>query len=506
KPLEKIRITMPRNSVTRKGMVFTNMTDTPFLGQIKCFEKWPMQLVAKAFSSEPWNQFLDGIRFAEGLPIMDSAKNIFYDPIAPLPMNTVVRADANGTVPLWLTVSSKGLQPGTYTGQIVIKGAYPGFGTQVIALETKVIAADPEEYKGINMSFTYMMSPKAKASHARFLADHGMNTIYSSPPGYPEMNEDGTIGETDYSHFDANLRICFANGFDPKTCHVIFYMAMERKWAMLHKGKARFPYGTPQFEKAFKLFLLDLARHLEETFGITQEQLILYPCDEPGGEWDDPDDSMNIAWNAGNWIKDTLPKVRRFIDPYPFGPRRKKCSEETLNKIFGLFDIVMLHRPANVLPDVVAIAKKHNCTIWTYGIVDKVTHPAVYRRFFWQNLKDGLGSTAAFWHMDAHAGGDGFDSFDSHGYNPKSRADYGAIYTDWNYGTILSGRRFDAWCDGFTDYRLAQLCLQAIEALPDRDTRAKQLQSIFETASEGGINEMEAGRTKLLKLYEEIKK
>ncbi|MBP5640171.1 MAG: hypothetical protein J6X55_11875, partial [Victivallales bacterium] len=503
KPVQKIAITMPRNSEARRGIVFSNMTDRPFLGQIKCFEKWPMQGGAKAFNNEPWNAFLSGIQFAEGLPIMDNAKNLFYDPLSPLPMNTVVRASANGTVPLWLTVSSKGLEPGTYTGTIVAKGDYPGFGIQLIELEVKVIDVNPDDFACVNMNFTYMLRNNCHPNHARFLSDRGLNTIFSGMLPYPEMNEDGSIGEADYSRFDQTLATCFANGFDPKTCHVIVYLAMEKKWAMVHNGKVRHPYGTPLFTKAFKLFLKDFAAHLDKTFGVSTRQLIIYPCDEPGGDWNDPKSTMNIAWNAGNWIKEAIPEARRFIDPHPFGTKRKKLTDETMDKIFGIFDIVMLYRPSNTLPDVIEAAKRHNCTIWTYGILDKAVHPSIFRRFFWQNLRDGIGSTAAFWHVDSHAGGDGFDSFDCSGYDPKNRSDYGTLYPDWNYGTVLSSRRFDAWCDGFADYRIAHLCLKAIAGRPDRETMEKQLQDIFTEGASGTIPDMEAARIKLLKFYEE---
>ena len=507
KPVEKIAITMPRNSETRRGFILTNMTDRPFLGQIKCFEKWPMQWSAKAFNNEPWNAFLGGIRFAEGLPIMDNAKNFLYDPLAPLPMNTVVRATPNGATPLWMTVSSKGLEPGVYTGKLVVKGDYADFGTQVADLEVTVTNSNPEDYPCVNMNFTYLLHRNCHPNHIRFLTDRGLNTIFAQLNGYyPEMNEDGTIGEVDYSVLDKIFSVNFANGFDKKTCHIIFYLAMEKKWTMLHNGKVRYPYGTPQFEKAFKLFLKDLASHLETTFGLRQSQLIFYPCDEPGGDWDDPKSTMNIAWHAGNWIKEALPEARRFIDPHPFSAKRRKLTDETMDKIFGIFDIVMLYRPTNTLPDVLAAAKKHNSTIWTYGILDKAVHASVYRRFYWQNLRDGIGSTAAFWHVDQHAGGDGFDSFDCSGYNPQNRTDYGTIYADVNYGTLLSGRRFDAWCDGFTDYRVAHLCLSAIEKRPDKEALAKQLQDIFTEGANGSIPEMEAARVKLLKFYEEVSK
>ncbi len=503
KPVQKISITMPRNSEARRGFVFSNMTDKPFLGQIKCFEKWPMQGGAKAFNHEPWNEFLNGIRFAEGLPIMDSAKNLFFDPLAPLPLNTVLRAAPNGTTPVWMTVSSKGLEPGVYTGKLVVKGDYPGFGVQVANLEVTVTNANPEDYPCTNMNFTYLLCRSVRPEHVRFLADRGLNTIFAPLLGtYPEMKEDGSIGESDFSQLDKNLATCFANGFDKKNCSLIFYLAMERKWAMLHKSKVRFPYGTSLFEKAFKLYLQALANHLESSFGVRQEQLIIYPCDEPGGDWDDPKSTMNIAWNAGNWIREALPKAHRFIDPHPFGSRRKKLTTETMDKIFGLFDIVMLYRPSNTLPDVIEAAKKHNCTIWTYGILDKVVHPSVYRRFFWQNLRDGLGSTAAFWHVDSHAGGDGFDSFDCSGYDAKNRTDYGTLYADVNYGTLLSGRRFDAWCDGFTDYRLAHLCLKAIEGRQDQAELSAQLYALFESAAQGSIADMENARAKLLQFYD----
>ena len=76
------------------------------------------------------------------------------------------------------------------------------------------------------------------------------------------------------------------------------------------------------------------------------------------------------------------------------------------------------------------------------------------------------------------------------------------LYADVNYGTLLSGRRFDAWCDGFTDYRLAHLCLKAIEGRPDQAELSAQLHTLFDSTSQGSIADMENARTKLLQFYD----
>ena len=142
KPVTSIKLRAAQNSKILYGMTFSNLCSRPFLGLAKCFERWPLQSGNKSFYGEPWNDFLDRIELLEGVPLQNSGGNTVYDPMIPLPLKNILRAPPNGNLPLWLSITTKGLKPGKYTAALVIKPSYPGFELIHIPLELEVLPID----------------------------------------------------------------------------------------------------------------------------------------------------------------------------------------------------------------------------------------------------------------------------------------------------------------------------------------------------------------------------
>ena len=103
RPLKVLKVYMPRNSRKMVGFAVSNLENTPFLGQIKVFNRWPWPRKNwQHFAFQEWNDFLSGIHFHEGIGSHDSSGRMIYDALSPLPMNTLLRIPPKTTMPVWI--------------------------------------------------------------------------------------------------------------------------------------------------------------------------------------------------------------------------------------------------------------------------------------------------------------------------------------------------------------------------------------------------------------------
>ena len=169
-------------------------------------------------------------------------------------------------------------------------------------------------------------------------------------------------------------------------------------------------------------------------------------------------------------------------------------NKVSCNKLLEVYDIIELYRPS-VTPEIAAWAKNSGKIIWTYGIYGKTTAPDVYRREYWQSLRDGFSSVVTYWHLEAAAGGDGFNGNDG----VQNRVDYGSMYVDYELGTALSGRREEAHELGREDYRLAKYCEKRLKQRNDPGLQS-EYRSIIQQGASGSMAEMDAAYARLLDL------
>ena len=105
----------------------------------------------------------------------------------------------------------------------------------------------------------------------------------------------------------------------------------------------------------------------------------------------------------------------------------------------------------------------------------------------------------SYWHLESHAGADGFNSEDG----ISNRADYGSIFVDMDMDTVLTSRREEAHCLGREDYKLAEYCRAALKKKPDAALQ-KELDSIILKGASADMPGMEKCRLELLKLAEKL--
>ena len=529
RPLEKISLTSARNSRVLYGFAVSNLTDKSFLGQIKLFPgEYPSRTNENSFSYDSaFHELFSNARIQEGIPQATASDTILYDAMAPLPLNTLLRIPPKTTVPLWLELSTADLPAGNYTGTLVLKPAYRGFVLEKVPFELEVLSPDLGKVFVRNFNYTYLERPytfhetlwKNEISPlTRFLANHGINFMASFGVASPKTDADGNIGPVDFTLIDRVFDGLIASGVPANELSACFYLAWEHNWARLYhrepssreKGKSRpddkitppfCAFGSPQWDKAAKTFLKKLVSHIREKYNLPPERIVFYPIDEPSGKIEDPKSTNHLAFKFGKLIKEALPECRIMVNPNSRKPDQEYLK--VLRRYCELFDIIELYRPKLVTPETIKIVKEAKRELWTYNILQKETAPEVYRRIYWENFRDGVDDVAAFWHIDQMAGGDGFDPYDSNRYNRRNRTDYGTVYTDFNFGKMLTSRRMEAHFQGLYDYKAAKLCRQLLKRKENPEAQ-KKLDEIVNRAIQGDCETMAACRVELLRLAESL--
>jgi len=503
KPLEKISLSSPQNSRVLYGLALANLSEKPYMGQIKLLtheeEKYNF------YRTRENNPLSKRIVFREGVPIKDRSGRNLYDPLAPLPLNTLVRADAKSSVPLWMEIDTTGLEPGVYAGLVMLKAAHPGFTDEKIDLELKVTDVDFSEITLDNFNYNYIPERCfGNKKMMRVLDHYDINYIFAPTPGmngldiYPEFDKEGNILQERFERLDALL----ASYDDSKERKIVFFLAWNLGWGsrwydskQAEWGRQLEP-GTPAWDNAMKNFIVALEKYLITKHGLKSEQIILYPEDEAGGDIDDPKSPLARAYRYCKLIKDSGTNMRIMLNPQM---REFDVTSKSLKKLAEVVDIFELYRH-RLLPEVAAFAKTLNKELWIYHILVNTNPPEIYRRLSWENMRDGFSPVVAFWHFDgSFAGGDGFNSRD---YNPLrekvNTADYSALYVDFDNETYMPSRRSEAHYQGLLDRKAYEYAKQC--GVPEAE-----LQALIAVALNGDMKTMDKMREEMLEKAQAMK-
>ena len=513
-PVKKISLTLPQNSYIYTSLIFSNLTDRPFLGQLKCFspERLKKKQVYQHFNRKISTKIGDGwgyadsgiypnIKIYEALPIQCSG--VILDPLIPLPLGTVVRAGSHESRQLWLKFSSRGMKPGKQHFHLILKPSYKGFQTQEIEVEADI---RPVDLGGIELDSAHYSDVYRHGAHpdlVKFLVDKEINMIYSGGvPGqitmdiYPQVDQEGNIVRfSDYAPIDKFIDRTIAAGMKRERIKLWLWLELGM-YGLHYRGKEQLKFNSPAWNKAFRSFLYHFTGHLEKKYGITKDRIFFYTTDEPDGDIDKPGTRMYNAYLYAEIIKNAGKDFRTMVNPRMKGSQGKYI--DSLKKLSEVYDIFEFYRPF-LNGELLESAKKLKKTVWTYGIYGKTVPPDVYRREYWQSFRDGFSSVVCYWHFDNHAGGDGLNSEDGTGH----RVDYGSVYLDTDMGTILTGKREEAHLLGREDYKLAEFCRRRLEKLNDPALR-KEFERIIEEGASANMNGMEQCRLKMLDLAEKL--
>ena len=510
RPLEKISLTLPRNSFTYVGFAFTNLSGKPFLGQMKCFprKRFEGKRVYNDFNNHfrgDLNPVYRNVRFFESLPLEVNG-GIIYDPLLPLPMNTLLRAEPGETKLIWMRFGTDDFPPGRENFMLVLKPSYPGFTPAEIPVELDVkdidlgaVKLDSFHYTFINSTFLGGYPP---SDLVRFLAERDINVIYSggifgtgNVDVYPQADEEGNIlSYASYEMWDKLIETKVKYGVEKDRIKLLCWLELPG-YGMVKRGN-KLKFNTPAWKKAMKSFLAHFTGYMEEKHGITKDRIIFYTMDEPGGDFADKNSGIYKAWLSGSIIKEMDREYRTMVNPSPYYLEGRDLS--ALKKLAEVYDIIELYRPF-LQERHIRAAKELPWEVWTYGIYYKTTRPMIFRQEYWQSFRDGFSSMIAYWHLESHSGGDGFNSQDG----VRRQVDYGSTYMDMDLGTVVTSRREEAHLLGREDFKLAEYCRRALEKAPD-PALEKELNDIVRQGASSDMTGMEQCRLKLLDLAERL--
>ncbi|MBE6357278.1 MAG: LamG domain-containing protein [Lentisphaerae bacterium] len=518
-PVKKIRLTMAQNSRVMTGMVLSNLTGRPYGGMIKCFNSWPLVSGTKTFWKEPYNDFLRGIKFYEGMMIQDVGGNPLYDPMLELPMRSIIRLAPNSSAPLWMTISSKGLTPGIYRAKIVVKPFLTGFSTEVADLEVEVLPIDLGKIKLDSFHYAFFTEHHGDDTEYtnrkelfRYLVEKEANIMFAGhlTTVYPDMNEDGSCKEIDFSVLDGKIEEYIAAGMPQKDLKLMFnlhyFIMMTRnakdKYSYI---RPRHEYGTPKWEKGFKEFMTKFYAHMKERFGFDPDRVIIYTGDEPEGDINDPKSKLHRVMYIGRLVREAVPNASTVTNPYPRGGVTKKFLDD-MDQLCRYHNIIILgvHGKEQKLIDYL---NNKGIKVWTYGIYNKNVAPEVYRRMYLQSFLEGCGAPQPYWAIDSYAG-DGFDSTDFAGdylggYT-SSRIDWGSAYVEANLGAVTTSRRAEAHYQGLLDYKAFTLCRELIRQKGNAPADIKRLNNIISKAMSNSCDGMDDSHLEVLKFIMEL--
>ena len=503
KPLGKIEISAAQGSTAWYGFAVANLSDDDYMGQVKVFDEGPRG----EFSYEGTDGAARRFTVHESLPVDIGGGGFVWDPVAPLPMNSVLRIGARKTALVWLELDTAGMKPGRHFAVLHLKRACSVFKTVKIPVEISVGEVDLGSVECVRAAYDWVNRRCVDKPHVqRLLRKISSGTLYlSSPPKgfWPHYNSDGTLGPSDFSGIDAQISARIAAGEDPSKFRVWIFLALEMAWnAPLAADGSYIPFGTPEYERGIIEAVSRFERHLCERYGISKDRIFLYTLDEPSAAdgVDDPKlkTKMSKVYRIGKVLKAADPEFVLFTNPHSYGPYAEQKFGATLERLAECYDIIEFYRP-NLTPAIVAKAKSLPFRErWTYSIWNKTSSPASYRRDVWENMRDGF-DVSVYWHIDRMAGGDGFDSTDTmDAANDLRTTDEGSFYFDFDSGNFLQSRRSIAHDLGHEDLKL----VKALRTKYANDAgKLAEIGRVVKTAADKGtMPDMENARKELLRL------
>ena len=346
-----------------------------------------------------------------------------------MPLKGKVEIPPGMTKQLWLTIDSRGLQPGEYKGTIKLSGRRVS-GSQPIAFTIAPVAMPARPTLNVT-NFSYMHWPIARSDPqgvAKNLHEHYVNVQQVISPYLPYFEADAKGNFTkpmDFSKLDEYMDLL------PETRLWILWTGFE--WD--HR-KMRPKEGDDRRTKVFTRWLTDVIAHLKKKG---------YGYDDFAFTWMDEPSQVDLR----EIVKPSSELLRR-IDPQAqvWMTISEDNTAANLAEFEGLIDIWC---PAeSKLGADFWLGKR----TWFYGSSsEKGRSPTGHYRYkLWQAFKHGCEGNG-FWVYT-----DGNDLWDDYAGTPT----YSVVY-DGPSG-VISNKRWEAYRAGVEDYELCKLLGDAIDA------------------------------------------
>lgn len=483
KEITSLQLTSPAGCRAINGFVFTNLSEKAFMGRLV------LQLDKFDISK---------IKFRE-VGFIESNGRMIADPVFDLPLDCIIRIPANSSGFVLLNADLRGVAPGKYTGILSIHPSYEGFSRWTIPFELNVLPFDLSSVHVQN--FTYSWG-RAHKKLINLLSYYEINTIYCNPRKkcYPKADKDGKILQFDFHALDSLIQEHVDAGIAVDQIHLMIMAEFKLFKQIAYDRDYVCPaeFLSPAWKKVYQFWLEKTRDHLLDKWGIGYDRFFIYMGDETEGDPDNVKSSNHTILEAAKFLKSVDPKIRLMINPKTTPEERKHVE-----KLLPYVDIIEPYYGHIINSEAYAKhLRKKVPEQWAYDILSNTNAPTRYRGLFWDNLKKGLGSVAAFWSLDDFAG-DSLNPADADPRNPKAVTDYGTLYNDIPREQYISSRRMEAWYQGFNDYRTVIYCMRLIEQKRkehcDVSKFEKELEDIIQST-----DDYDSGREKLFNLIQRV--
>jgi hypothetical protein len=357
-----------------------------------------------------------------------------------------VRVHAGLTRQVWLTVHSKDLDPGEYTGTIRLESTLE---TKEIPFQLRVhplrFPVKPRLHCGgwdyTDLPAMYGVTPENRAALVAFLKEYFVDSPW------------GTSGVLPYGSFDADGHMTTP----PDTKHFDDWTALWNGaaqycvFASVQQNLASFAPGTPQFERAAKEWFSFWADHIRKS-GLKPEQFAVLLFDEP---YERQHDEIIAAWAKP--LREAATGIRLWVDPtHRTMAVTEAASIETCDVVCP--NRQLFYQSEQPYRDFFASLPAKGKTLEFYSCSGpvRILDPYSYHRLQpWDCWRYGA-KASYFWAFGDTGGGSAWNEYAARGtcYTP--------LFLD--FGSVTTGKHMEACREGIEDYEYLAMLNDAIES------------------------------------------
>ena len=441
KPMERLVLKSPRNTLRLKAFAVANLTDADYLGNLKVLAN-PSRFYSRTRAGEkPQPTIADAFTLRRGVwgQLKNGKPNA--DATVELPLKSLVEIGAGKVMPVYLELDTHGLAAGSHRLWLGLESAVTGFPSPRIPIDVTITDDDLDTVEVQRLAYTHLHD-SCRNGHrplincVRTLVQRGYNDVFISRFDglYPRMDGKGEWVAPDYADIDRWIDLWIAGGLPAEKMYLRPFIAAERErgvWLGLRDAAGRrVPFATPEYEKGMRLLVSSFARHVREKYGIRRERILWYPVDEANGKLEDAEYKSSLSrcrW-MGRLIKDENPENLAMWNPLPNFLATDEFAKAA-PEFARIFDLVMPYRPKLTQRAIAILRDSGTRRVATYHITTYEAQASAYRRGVWQNLRDGFDPIDTYWHLDESG------NFAGREYS------YGSCIVDRDYDLIALSRR-----------------------------------------------------------------
>ncbi len=407
----------------------------------------------------PFTDTISGVPVAAALPEVKRSGNTVH-----------IEIPSGMTRQIWLTVHSKDLMPGDYSGRVVIKNS--AFRKTTIPLRIKIYPIDFPDQPTLHLGgwdytdsdHVYQVTPKNRLQLIRHLREHYVDTPWAQTSVMPTGKYD-TTGKMTVAPDSSNFRE-WVKLWPGSRNYFVFSSVTETF--------AGFPMGTPAFHTALTTWINWWADELQQ-LQISPTQVGLLLVDEPREAQHD-----KIVIEYAKVIRAANRGFPIFEDPIWNGPWKGNPQMYELSHILCP-NLPMCIEHGSKYLNFYLKQRDSGRRLWFYSchgpgkLLDPYSYHRMQQWFCWKHGAEGAG----FWAFGDSNGASSWNEY------LTSAGAFTPLFLDSE--TVTAGKHMEAIREGIEDYEYLRILRDRIETLEKNGIKNEKLTSalhLLNTAAE----------------------